>query len=102
MDRRFQIGYAVERAAADSFAGQFAKPSFHEIEPTGTGRHEMADEARVALQPLTDFGVLVRAVVIHDQMQRGLSRELPIQPPEEAKEFLVAVPLMAFSDHPSL
>ena len=63
-----QIGYAAEDAAADSFIVQVTEPSFNQIHPTGTGRDKVRHEARMPFQPRLDFGVLVRPVVIHNQM----------------------------------
>ena len=99
VDRLLQVGHAAEGIAADALAGQLAEPSLNQIQPTRTGGHEMANEARMAFQPSPDVGMLVRAVVVHDQMQRDLSGELLVQPPEKAQELLVPMPLMALSDH---
>src|ERR1700722_11322737 len=59
----------------------------------------MAEEARMTFQPGTDVGMLVRAVVVHDEMQGDLSGELFVQSPEEPQELLVPVPLVALSDY---
>ena len=42
--------------------------------------------------------MLVRAVVVHDQMQGDLSGEFLVQSSEKPEELLVPMPLMALSD----
>ncbi len=73
-----------------------------QIQPTGTGGHKVRDKARVALQPGLDLGLLVRTVVVHHQMQAYLSGELLVEAAQKLQELLVAMPLIALSDHPSL
>ena len=68
LDSRLQIGYAAENAAADGLVVQVSEPSFHQIQPTGTGRDEVGHEPRMTFQPRLDLGVLVSPVVVQDQM----------------------------------
>src|ERR1700676_4170104 len=98
IDCLLQVSDAVEGTPANSLAGQFAEPSLDQIQPAGTGRHEMANKAGMAFQPGLHVGMLVRAVVVHDEMQRHLAGKLLVQPPEEPDELLVAMSLMALSD----
>src|ERR1035437_6976460 len=46
-----QIRHAHKSAAANSFLAEFLKPTLNQIEPTGTGRNEVADKAWMLLQP---------------------------------------------------
>ena len=41
----------------------------------------------------------VRAVVIRDDVDVAIARQIGLQPIEESQEFLVAVPAMALSNH---
>ena len=50
------------------FIVQVAEPSLHQIHPTGTGGDEVRHEPRIAFQPRLYFRVLVRPVVVHDQV----------------------------------
>ena len=43
--------------------------------------------------------LVVRAVVVHYQMQRLILGKLPIQAAEKFQPFLVTVPWVAFTDH---
>src|SRR5665213_3178087 len=81
------------------FAGDLAEPAFDEVQPTGTGGHKVADEAGMLLKPRPDFGGLVSAVVIHDQMQGDLAGKRFVQSSEKPEELLVTMPRMTFSNH---
>ena len=50
-------------------------------------------------QPPLDLGVLVRRVVVQDQVDVQLRRHLPVDQAQERQELLVAVPLPAQSEH---
>ena len=90
---------AEERTPADPLAGQLGKPPFHQIEPTGTGGHEVKNETRMAAKPRLDLRSLMGAVVIHDQMQRHFSGKLLVQTPQP---LLMPMPRKALADHPTL
>ena len=68
LDGRLQVGYAEEDAAADGLVVQVAEPSLDKIHPTGTGRDKVRHEPGIAFQPRLHFRVLVRPVVVHDEM----------------------------------
>ena len=50
-------------------------------------------------QPGFDLGVLVGAVVVHDQVQLQILGHLLVDPPQEAEELLMTVAGLALSDH---
>ena len=58
----------------------------------------MEDPARVSLQPGHDFGMLVRSVVVEDDVDDLAGRDLPFDSIEKADEFLVTVFLHAPAD----
>src|SRR5207244_1864863 len=89
-------------AATHGFLRQFAKPPFHLIEPTRTGRNEMEDKAGVVLEPKLHLGVFVRAVIIQNQMQLQFLGKLLIQSAQKFQEFLVAMPRKALANDFSL
>ena len=62
----------------------------------------MQFEARVAFQPGTNVFMLMRPIVVHDQMQRHLARELLVERTQETEEFLMSVSLIALAHHLSL
>ena len=52
----------------------------------------------MTFQPRLYFRVLVRVVVVHDEMQGDIARELAIEPAQEFQELLMPVSLMTFAD----
>lgn len=56
-------------------------------------------EAGPLRQPGPDFGVLVGAVVVHDQVQLQILGHLLVDPSQEAEELLMTVAGLALSDH---
>jgi len=53
-----QVTNAAECSGADSLSRNFSKPTFHLIEPGGTGRREVYLVARMLAQPLLHFSGL--------------------------------------------
>ena len=49
----------------------------------------------MVLQPVPNVVVLMSSIVVHDQMQRYLARELLVQGTQEAEEFLMSMALIA-------
>ena len=68
-DCGLEFGDAAEHAAADGVAGDQAEEAFDLIDPGGRCRGEVEVEARMALEPGCDLGVLVACVVVDDEMQ---------------------------------
>jgi hypothetical protein len=57
------------------------------------------DEARVLAQPSLYLGVVVRGVVVYNQMQRQALGRLAVDQTQELQPLLVAVPRLAHRDH---
>ena len=55
-------------------------------------------EAAVSLQPRLHLRMLVRAVVIHDEMQRHIPGKFGVEPTQELQEFLVTMTAVALTD----
>ena len=68
LDRGDQIVAAVKGVPADAFRRQFSTPAFHEVEPTGTGRHNVRNEPRMPVEPGSHRRMGVRAIVVHHQV----------------------------------
>ena len=49
-------------------------------------------------QPRLHLGMLVRPVVVYDQMQGNIAGELGVDAAQESQELLMAMPLVAFTD----
>src|SRR5690349_18516889 len=60
---------------------------------------EMKTTPLLRLQPALHLCTLVRAVVIHDEVDLLIRRELAFQVIQEANEFPAAVTLLAGADH---
>jgi hypothetical protein len=71
-DRGDEFFNAVKHASADALVGEISKETFHDVEPGSAGRCEVHVEARMALQPALHSGVLVRRVVVSNEVEARL------------------------------
>ena len=78
-----QLPNAGETAVPEDILRQFAKEAFHQVEPGRTGRREVQVESGTPPQPLPYLLVLVRAVVVDDQVQFQLFGCFPVDLLEE-------------------
>jgi hypothetical protein len=90
-----QFLHAFDDAAANPFPGDFTKPPLHQIQPGRTGGNEMLVESFVSLNPVFDLRVLVRGMVVHDQIQVHSWRSIPVPLPEKLEKLLVPGALKA-------
>src|SRR6202521_2771964 len=98
LDGRLQVANTEEDAAANGLVIEMAEPSLDEIHPAGTRGDKVRHEPRMTCQPGLYFRMGVRPVIVHDQMERDLARELRIESAEEFQKLLMAVSRMAFAD----
>src|SRR5205823_1527477 len=82
-DRGDEFFNAVKHASADAVVGEISKKTFHHVEPGSAGRCEVHVEARMALEPALHSRVLVRRVVVSNEMQLLVSQGLLINPTQE-------------------
>jgi len=68
LDSRNQILNAAEDAASNGLRRNITEEPFYHIEPRCAGRSEMHVKARVALESSLDLLVLMRSVVVGDEM----------------------------------
>ena len=66
VDGDFQVGDALEDAAADAFAGDPGEEALDEIEPRRRGGREMQTEPGMQRRPLLDLRMLMSGVVVYD------------------------------------
>ena len=99
VDGRFELGNGGEDAASDAVLGDQAEEALDLIEPGGRGRGEVQVKARVLGQPCLNVAMLVRSVVVEDEVEIAFLRRLPVDGPQEAQELLMAVALHALPDH---
>src|SRR5262249_15336147 len=67
-DRGLQPAHAVEAAAPDGLTGNQGEPAFHQVEPGRPSGCEVQMETRMSGEPLLHRRVLVRPVVVADQV----------------------------------
>ena len=84
---------------ADAVLGDQAEEALDLVEPGSRGRGEVHMEARMALQPGLDLGMLVGGVVVGDQVHVEVLRRLGIDPAQELEPFLMAMARHALADH---
>jgi hypothetical protein len=72
--------------AADHLVGQEAEPAFDLVEPAGPGRGEMHMEPGMTLQPRLDRRGLVGAVIVTDQMDVEMRRDVLVNLGQELLE----------------
>jgi len=89
----------MKHAAFETTVGQPGEEALDGVEPR-TGRWRRVEgEARVAVEPLANLGVLVSGVIVEDHMDRLAGGPARFDQIEKADEFLVAVPLHVAADH---
>src|SRR5882672_8291926 len=95
---RHQRRETVKGIAPDALLGDFGEPAFHLVEPGGAGRREVQMIARPFFEPGGDFGRLMRAVVIEDQMHVATGGHAAVNLVEEAQELLLPMAGVASPD----
>ena len=97
-DCGLEFGDTMENATADGVAGDQAEEALDLIDPGGRCGREVEMEAGVVLEPSLDLGVLVRCVVVDDEMQIEQFWGVAVDGAQEAQEFLMAMAAHAFAD----
>jgi len=98
VDSRHQVGDAAERAAADGPLGDDVEPDLHLVEPGSIGRSVVHMEARAGGQPAPDRHMLVRDIVIDDQMDLKVVGHRYLDVAQELQEFLMTMPSPALGE----
>src|SRR5215470_287991 len=68
---------AAEGAASDSFTRDLGKEALDQVQPRGAGRGEVEVKPGMLAHPRLHRGMLMRAVVVQDQMDGPLASGLP-------------------------
>src|SRR3974390_3289566 len=98
VDGGLEIDNRAEGTAFEAAFGQFGEEALDRIEPRGRGRGVMEDKAVVSVEPGANLGVLVRGVVVEDDMDDLAGGDVGFDRIEEANELLMAVALHAAAD----
>ncbi len=72
-DRILHLCNAAERASPHSLGGHVPKLALTEIASTGTGRHNVRDDARMPCDPGFYAGTRVRALVVRHQVHGDIA-----------------------------
>src|ERR1700677_98415 len=84
-----QFADAAEGTAPDGLLGDAREPALDLIEPAGVGRSAMKVVARTARQPGSHPGMLVGGVVVRDQMDLEVGRDVAVEVLEKAQKLLM-------------
>src|SRR3989442_1248019 len=89
VDLAFEVRHGVKGAATDGALRNQSEPAFDLVEPRGVGWSVVDMEARTSGEPDSDSGVSVGAVVIDDQMNIQIVRNVGLDVAQEAQELLM-------------
>ena len=98
IDLAFEVRHGVKGAASDGALCDQSEPALDLVEPGGVGRSVVDMEARTLGEPDFDTGVPVGAVVIDDQMNIQMLRDIGLDMTQKAQELLMAVPRFALRE----
>ena len=93
-----EVAHGMKGSATDAFACDLGKPAFDLVQPRGAGRGKVKMITRVGTEPVLHLRMLVRAVVVQDQMHFRMGREILIQMIQESNEFPTSLPILAGAD----
>src|SRR5262245_8165278 len=102
VDSGLEIDDALEDAAFEPLPGQLGEKTLDGIEPGGRGRGEMEVEPGMPFEPGPHLRMLMRRIVVDDQVQLSAGRGFAVDLVEEADEFLMPVARHALADDPAL
>src|ERR1700687_1265881 len=93
-----QLTHVAERTAPDRLVADEREPALYLVEPTRVSRRVMDVEARMAGEPGLDPRMLVRCVVVSDQMDRQIPGNMVVEVVEKRHELLVPMARFALGD----
>jgi hypothetical protein len=98
MDRLLEVGDAHEGAAPNALGSDLGEEALDQIEPGCAGWREVQPEARMLCQPRLHLGCLVRSVVVEHEMDAEVLLHAPVDPLQEADEFLGTMARLTFTN----
>ncbi len=90
-DRRNQLRNALEDASRNSLARDFTKPPLDQVQPRGTRRGKMQMELGMLLKPFLHIRMIVRPVVVQDQVEVHPLRRLPVNLAQKQEKLLISM-----------
>src|SRR5579862_2666015 len=97
-----QFFHALKNTAPNPFSGDFTKPPLDQIKPGRTGRNEVQVKSLMSFNPLLDLRMLVRGIVIDNQMQVHPCWGIPVHLSEKLQKFLVPMAIKARTNHSAI
>src|SRR5712692_7504246 len=98
VDGGLKLGNGFEDAALQPPSGQLGKITLHSVEPRTRGRGEVEGEALVPCEPSQNLWVLVRDIIVENDVDGLLGRHFRLDRVEETDELLMPMSLHAASD----
>src|SRR6516165_9177022 len=98
VDRRFQFFGGAVNAAADLLFGDVGEEALDQIDPGVGGRSEVNLPSRPRAEPFSDRGRLVGGVIVHDQVDVEIGRNITFDFAQEAEELAPAMTRIATAD----
>ena len=98
VDGGYQFRHAGEHATAQPLVGNIPEEPFDHVQPRRRGGREVHVEPRMLGQPCLHDWMLVRGVVVGDQVQRFVLGRLAIDLAQELQPLGVTMALLALSD----
>src|SRR6266571_4360156 len=99
MDGLLQLAHVSEGAPPNASASDLGEEALHLVQPTGAGGGEVQVVASVPGEPALHLRRFVRPVVIHDQVDFRLRRQLAVYLFEKFEKLLRAMPPLALANH---
>ena len=94
--------HTMKDTATNPFTSNFSEPSFNQVQPGGTGRGKMKVKMRMFAQPLFDIGMIMRTIVIQDQVKVHSLGGLTIYLSQKFQEFHISMSWVTGADYFSI
>jgi len=94
-----QLRNTHKRSSTNAFVRDLTEPPLDHIQPGTRRRRKVKMEPRMALKPRRHSGMLVRPVIVDDQMKSQLLRGLCVDLLEETDELLMTMSGHTIPDH---
>ena len=98
VDLLHQFAHAAKRAAPDGLLSDQSAPALDLVEPAGVGRRVMNVIAPMACQPRLDPRMFMGGVVVRDQMDLELRRNVVVEVIKKREKLLVAMTRLTLGD----
>jgi len=98
LDRGNQLLDADEHTAFQALTGQVAEETLHHVQPGRSRGREVQMKTRMLRQPSFHRGVLMRGIIIQNQMHFAVRRRLLFDQFQKLEPFLMPVSILALAN----